>query len=54
MTHATPAGMSDDDRESWEDREEASFWAAREADGPTASAEQFHISDMQHWIDLSA
>ena len=54
MIHETPDRTSDDDRVSWEDREEARLWAALEPDGPPASAEQFHITDQQHWIDLSA
>jgi hypothetical protein len=53
MMHATPEGTSDD-WESGEDREELRLPAAFEADGTPASADQFHITDVQHWIDLSA
>jgi hypothetical protein len=54
MTHATPQRIADEERKRREDSESACFRAALEADEPAASAEQFHITDLQHWIDLSA
>lgn len=49
MTHTTPERESDEERwngEAWEE--------TREADAAPVSAEQFRITDIQHWIDLSA
>ena len=54
MRRVTPEGTADDDRESWEAGEEARALASLEADGAPASAEQFRITNLQHWIDLSA
>ena len=54
MGPTTPERKSDEDQESWEAGEEARDRAALEADAPPASAEQFHITNLQHWIDLSA
>ena len=55
MTHATPERIADEERERWEaGAEDEGSRAASELDGTRPTAEQFHITDMQHWIDLSA
>jgi hypothetical protein len=54
MTHATPERIADDEREPQEAGAEDDFRAAPGVDASRPTAEQFHITDMQHWIDLSA
>jgi len=54
MRPTTPEWTSEEEQESWEAGEEARDRATLEADAPPASAEQFRITDLQHWIDLSA
>lgn len=54
MGLTTPEWKSDEERERWEAGEEARDRAALEADAPPASPERFRITNLQHWIDLSA
>ncbi len=54
MRHTTPEWKSAEERESWEAGEEACDRSTLEADSPPASADQFRITNLQHWIDLSA
>ena len=51
MTLATTEWTTDEERESREDEEEDGL---RVADASLATAEQFQITDTQHWIDLCA
>ena len=52
--HTTPERKPDEERENRETGEDAHDRATREADAAPASAEQFRITNLQHWIDLSA
>ncbi len=54
MRPTMPEWKSDEERERRDAEEEARDRAALEAAGPPASAEWFRITNLQHWIDLSA
>ena len=54
MTYTAHEKESDEEQESWDAGEECRNWLIFEAEASPASAERFHIADLQHWIDLSA